>query len=381
MLEPHSSVVLQKPDKLMSSDSMEMMRIQEQLVCLLSLLRLRVLYSEEVSHICRKVLCLQSKRKLGYSTYIWISKLKVKYLHFLACRNIRCGRSTECCSLRDSWSWCREFCCTTNRRYSTIYVSRSTRIGKNNQVLPWSSCIPTTIGGAAESIERNVVGTIYSPSTLEQQILKSEKLILVFLLIETTLHSMHSSNRLKMLRELFSSILQILQKQHSILSKYTMVMVQLHYLVHIPNSSSLHTCWSWWTCETWSCSQETSIWLCAKVPSTHLLALPKVSRENLLQERFFTPRLVLQRSESRMTLSTPQEHYYQQEQQQKPDMFPLYPASGTITISGELTHPEIRYIPAVTTGGLSTAFWLATAANVIVPFASGRFFSIGSGDE
>ena len=33
---------------------------------------------------------------------------------------------------------------------------------------------------------------------------------------------------------------------------------------------------------------------------------------------------------------------------------PLYPASGTITISGELTHPEIRYIPAVTTGGLST---------------------------
>ena len=51
MQEPHSSVVLQKPDKLMSSDSMEMMQIQEQLVCLLSLLRLRVLYSEEVSHI------------------------------------------------------------------------------------------------------------------------------------------------------------------------------------------------------------------------------------------------------------------------------------------------------------------------------------------
>ena len=51
MLEPHSSVVMQKPDKLMSSDSMEMMRIQEQLVCLPSLLRLRVLYSEEVSHI------------------------------------------------------------------------------------------------------------------------------------------------------------------------------------------------------------------------------------------------------------------------------------------------------------------------------------------
>ena len=46
MQEPHSLVVLQKPDKLMSSDSMEMMQIQEQLVCLLSLLRPRVLYSE-----------------------------------------------------------------------------------------------------------------------------------------------------------------------------------------------------------------------------------------------------------------------------------------------------------------------------------------------
>ena len=51
MQEPHSLVVLQKPDRSMSSDSMEMMQIQEQLVCLLSLLRLRVLYSEEVSHI------------------------------------------------------------------------------------------------------------------------------------------------------------------------------------------------------------------------------------------------------------------------------------------------------------------------------------------
>ena len=51
MQELHSLVVLQKPDKLMSSDSMEMMQIQEQLVCLLSLLRPRVLYSEEVSHI------------------------------------------------------------------------------------------------------------------------------------------------------------------------------------------------------------------------------------------------------------------------------------------------------------------------------------------
>ena len=51
MLEPHSSVVLQKPDKLMSSDSTEMIKILVHLVCLLSLLRLRVLYSEEVSHI------------------------------------------------------------------------------------------------------------------------------------------------------------------------------------------------------------------------------------------------------------------------------------------------------------------------------------------
>ena len=60
---------------------------------------------------------------------------------------------------------------------------------------------------------------------------------------------------------------------------------------------------------------------------------------------------------------------------------PLYPASGTITISGELTHPEIQYIPAVTAGGLSTVSGAATVANVIVPFASGRFFGIGSGDE
>ena len=53
---------------------------------------------------------------------------------------------------------------------------------------------------------------------------------------------------------------------------------------------------------------------------------PKVSRENLLRERFFTPRLVLHRSESRATLSTQaQEHSYQQEQQQKPDMFPSTP--------------------------------------------------------
>ena len=166
-----------------------------------------------------------------------------------------------------------------------------------------------------------------SPSTLEQQILKLEKLILVFLLIETTLHSMHSSNRLKMLRELFSSILQILQKQqYSILSKYTMVLVQLHYLVHIPNSSSLQhmlVLVDLQNMELQSRNKYLVMW--AKVPSTHLLEAPKVSRENLLRERFFTPRLVLHRSESRATLSTPQEHYYQQEQQQKPDMFPSTP--------------------------------------------------------
>lgn len=60
---------------------------------------------------------------------------------------------------------------------------------------------------------------------------------------------------------------------------------------------------------------------------------------------------------------------------------PLYPGSGTITLSGELTHPEIRFIPAVTAGGLSTVSGAATVANVIVPFTSGRFFGIGSGDE
>ena len=83
-------------------------------------------------------------RKLGYSTYIWISGRRSSIYTFWSCGSIRCGRSTECCSLRDSWSWYREFCCTTNRRYGTIYVSRSTRIGKNNQVLPWSSCIPSS---------------------------------------------------------------------------------------------------------------------------------------------------------------------------------------------------------------------------------------------
>ena len=107
---------------------------------------------------------------------------KVKYPHFLERGSIWCGRSTECCSLRDSWSWYREFCCTTNRRYGTIYVSRSTRIGKKNQVLPWSSCIPSTIGGAAESIERNVVGTVlfsFDTGTTDSEVRKVDSSISV----------------------------------------------------------------------------------------------------------------------------------------------------------------------------------------------------------
>ena len=162
-----------------------------------------------------------------------------------------------------------------------------------------------------------------SPSTLERQILKLEKLILVFLLIEMTLHSMHSSNRLRMFQELSSSILQILQKQYSILLKYTMVLVQLHYLVHIRNSSSLQHMLVLVDLQNMELqSRNKYLAMSAKVPSTHLLELPKVSRENLLQERSFTPRLVLQQPESRATLSMPaQEHSYQQEQQQKPDMF------------------------------------------------------------
>ena len=120
-----------------------------------------------------------------------------------------------------------------------------------------------------------------SPSTLEQQILKSEKLILVFPLIEMTLHSMHSSNRLKMLRELFSLTLQILQKQYSILSKYTMVMVQLHYLVHIQNSSSLQhmlVLVDLQNMELQSRNKYLVMW--AKVPSIHLLGSESFARES-----------------------------------------------------------------------------------------------------
>ena len=194
-----------------------------------------------------------------------------------------------------------------------------------------------------------------SPSTLEQQILKLEKLILVFLLTETTLHSMHSSNRLKMLRELFSSTLQILQKQYSILSKYMMVLVQLHYLVHIRNSSLLQHMLVLVDLQNMELqSRNKYLVMSAKVPSIHLLELPKVSRENLLQERSFTPRLVLQQPESRATLSMRAGTFLPTGAATETRYVPLYPASGTITISGELTHPEIQYIPAVTTGGLST---------------------------
>ena len=222
-----------------------------------------------------------------------------------------------------------------------------------------------------------------SPSTLEQQILKLEKLILVFLLIETTLHSMHSSNRLKMLRELFSSILQILQKQYSILSKYTMVLVQLHYLVHIPNSSSLQhmlVLVDLQNMELQSRNKYLVMW--AKVPSTHLLELS----ESFARES--TAGTILYSATGSASVRVESDFIYAAAGTFLPTgaatetrYVPLYPASGTITLSGELTHPEIRYIPAVTTGGLSTVSGAATVANVIVPFASGRFFSIGSGDE
>ena len=221
-----------------------------------------------------------------------------------------------------------------------------------------------------------------SPSTLEQQILKLEKLILVFLLTETTLHSMHSSNRLKMLRELFSSTLQILQKQYSILSKYMMVLVQLHYLTHIRNSSLLQHMLVLVDLQNMELqSRNKYLVMSAKVPSIHLLGFSEsFARESTTGTILYsatgsaTTRVESDFIYARRNIPTnkaPTETRY----------VPLYPASGTITISGELTHPEIQYIPMQSRWWTINSIWAATAMNVIVPFASGRFFGIGSGDE
>ena len=60
---------------------------------------------------------------------------------------------------------------------------------------------------------------------------------------------------------------------------------------------------------------------------------------------------------------------------------PLYPASGTITISGELTLIQ-KFNTFPQSQAVDYQQYLEhLVANVIVPFASGRFFGIGSGDE
>ena len=182
---------------------------------------------------------------------------------------------------------------------------------------------PAAIGGAAESIERNVVGTVlfsFDTGTTDSEVRKVDSSISV------DRDDVAFNAFVKQTEDVARTILfDITNSAETVLNtlKVLMVLVQLHYLAHIRNSSLLQHMLVLVDLQNMELqSRNKYLVMSAKVPSIHLLELPKVSRENLLQERSFTPRLVLQQPESRATLSMPaQEHSYQQEQQQKPDMF------------------------------------------------------------
>ena len=142
------------------------------------------------------------------------------------------------------------FCCTTNRRYGTIYVSRSTQIGKNNQVYLGQVAFPAAIGGAAESIERNVVRAVlfsFDTGTTDSEVRKVDSSISVDR--DDVAFNAFVKQTEDVARTILFDITNSAETVLNTLKVYDGVVQLLSGACFELKFNS--TCWSWWTCKTW----------------------------------------------------------------------------------------------------------------------------------